>query len=43
MLEGVADLTNLSVNAKYLDQSRYENARSNVAMFSDILRLENVP
>jgi hypothetical protein len=43
MLEGVADLTNLSANAEYLDQLRYENARSNVAMFSDILRLENVP
>lgn len=43
MLEGVADLANLSANADYLDQLHYENARSNVALFNDLLKLKNVP
>jgi len=43
MLEGVADLMNLSANADYLDQLRYENARANVALFNEISRLDNVP
>lgn len=43
MLEGVADLMNLSANAQYLDQLRWENARSNIAMFNDILTIDNGP
>jgi hypothetical protein len=43
MLEGVADLMNLSKDPNYLDQLHYENARSNVALFNDILKLKNVP
>ncbi|WP_133647750.1 DUF5677 domain-containing protein [Paraburkholderia flava] len=43
MLEGVADLMNLTANAEYLDQLRYENARANVALFNEISRLDNVP
>ena len=43
MLEGVADLMNLSASADYLDQLRWENARANVAMFNDILTLDNAP
>ncbi|MFX1716742.1 DUF5677 domain-containing protein [Paraburkholderia sp. A1RO-5L] len=43
MLEGVADLMNLSKDADYLDQLHYENARSNVALFNDLLKLKNVP
>lgn len=36
MLEGVADLMNLSKSADYLDQLHYEDARSNVALFSGV-------
>ena len=43
MLEGAADLLNLSANAQYLDQLRYENARNNVALFNEYARLDNVP
>lgn len=43
MLEGVADLINLSKDADYLDQLHYENARSNVALFNELLKMENVP
>lgn len=42
MLEGVADLLILSNDADYLDQLRYENARNNVALFNELLKLENV-
>ena len=43
MLEGVADLLILSKDADYLEQLRYENARNNVALFNELLKLENVP
>jgi hypothetical protein len=43
MLEGVADLMNLSKSEDYLDQLHYEDARSNVAMFNGILKLDGVP
>lgn len=43
MLEGVADLLILSKNSNYLDQLHYENARSNVALFNELLKLKNVP
>jgi hypothetical protein len=43
MLEGVADLMNLSKSEDYLDQLHYEDARSNVAMFNGILKLNGVP
>lgn len=43
MLEGVADLMNLSKDAEYLDQLHYENARSNVALFNDMLKLKGIP
>jgi len=42
MLEGVADLMNLSKSADYLDQLHYEDARSNVAMFSGVLNLKGI-
>jgi hypothetical protein len=43
MLEGVADLMNLSKNAAYLDQLHYENARYNVTLYNELLRLKGVP
>jgi hypothetical protein len=43
MLEGVADLMNLVKDAEYLNQLHYENARSNVALFNDLLKLKGVP
>jgi hypothetical protein len=43
MLEGVADLMNLSKSADYLDQLHYENARSNVTLYEEILKLQNAP
>lgn len=43
MLEGVAEVANLSADPKYLDQLRWENARSNLALFNDILGLTDAP
>ncbi|MFM0088937.1 DUF5677 domain-containing protein [Paraburkholderia sediminicola] len=43
MLEGVADLMNLSKDPEYLNQLHYENARSSVALFNELLKMENVP
>jgi hypothetical protein len=42
MLEGVADLMNLSKSADYLDQLHYEDARSNVAMFNGVLNVKGI-
>lgn len=43
MLEGVADLMNLSKDAGYLNQLHFDDARGNVALFDDAMRLGNVP
>lgn len=43
MLEGVADLVNLSKDSGYLNQLHFENARNNVVLFDELLRLKDVP
>ncbi|MEX3982800.1 DUF5677 domain-containing protein [Paraburkholderia sp. EG287A] len=43
MLEGVADLMNLSKDPKYLDQLHYENAKNNTALFDGLLKLDGKP
>ncbi|SIO39663.1 hypothetical protein SAMN05444172_1593 [Burkholderia sp. GAS332] len=42
MLEGVADLMNLSKSADYLDQLHYEDARNNVALFNGVLKVNGI-
>ncbi|WP_321854182.1 DUF5677 domain-containing protein [Paraburkholderia tropica] len=43
MLEGVTDLLNLSQRAEYLDQLHFENARNNVILFDELMKLDGVP